>query len=223
MNIIVAFLLIGLGSGIWARTKRAFWPTVAVVILSIVNTWFNEAFTWRMIMLFVIILITLWLSRGVLYRDRMANSWGALIINGSIFIITFTVYTLVGIAANRHSPLHFDAAYLFPSEAIWLVGFIGLLIAMLVLFVTNIYLTANRPAWLTQPFDAERVKAVIDQFGGNEDSHLAFLRDKQIYFYQEGGVDQVFFMYKPIADKLIIMGEPVGNSEKKLARRLKIS
>lgn len=214
MNIIVAFLLIGLGSGIWARTKRAFWPTVAVVILSIVNTWFNEAFTWRMIMLFVIILITLWLSRGVLYRDRMANSWGALIINGSIFIITFTVYTLVGIAANRHSPLHFDAAYLFPSEAIWLVGFIGLLIAMLVLFVTNIYLTANRPAWLTQPFDAERVKAVIDQFGGNEDSHLAFLRDKQIYFYQEGGVDQVFFMYKPIADKLIIMGEPVGNSEK---------
>lgn len=214
MNIIVAFLLIGLGSGIWARTKRAFWPTVAVVILSIVNTWFNEAFTWRMIMLFVIILITLWLSRGVLYRDRMANSWGALIINGSIFIITFTVYTLVGIAANRHSPLHFNAAYLFPSEAIWLVGFIGLLIAMLVLFVTNIYLTANRPAWLTQPFDAERVKAVIDQFGGNEDSHLAFLRDKQIYFYQEGGVDQVFFMYKPIADKLIIMGEPVGNSEK---------
>ncbi|GHP15206.1 phosphatidylglycerol lysyltransferase [Lentilactobacillus fungorum] len=214
MNIIVAFLLIGLGSGIWARTKRAFWPTVVVVILSIINTWFNEAFTWRMITIFVVILVTLWLSRGVLYRDRMANSWGALVLNSSIFIVTFVGYTLIGIAANRHSPLHFDAAYLFPSEAIWLVGFIGLLIAMLVLVATNLYLTANRPGWLKQPFDEARVKAVIQQFGGTEDSHLAFLKDKQIYFYQEDGVDQVFFMYKPIADKLLIMGEPVGNPEK---------
>ncbi|WP_056949580.1 bifunctional lysylphosphatidylglycerol flippase/synthetase MprF [Lentilactobacillus kisonensis] len=214
MNIIVAFLLIGLGSGIWARTKRAFWPTVVVVILSILNTWFNEAFTWRMITVFVVILVTLWLSRGVLYRDRMANSWGALVLNSSIFIVTFVVYTMIGIAANRHSPLHFDAAYLFPSEAVWLIGFVGLLIAILVLFITNIYLTAYRPGWLSEPFDAKRVRGVIDKFGGNENSHLAFLRDKQIYFYQENGVDQVFFMYKQVADKLLIMGEPVGNPAK---------
>lgn len=157
-----------------ARTKRAFWPTVVVVILSILNTWFNEAFTWRMITVFVVILVTLWLSRGVLYRDRMANSWGALVLNSSIFIVTFVVYTMIGIAANRHSPLHFDAAYLFPSEAVWLIGFVGLLIAILVLFITNIYLTAYRPGWLSEPFDAKRVRGVIDKFGGNENSILLF-------------------------------------------------
>ncbi|MDH5104927.1 bifunctional lysylphosphatidylglycerol flippase/synthetase MprF [Lentilactobacillus diolivorans] len=213
-NIVVAFLLIGLASGLWGRTKRAFWPTVVVLIISILDTWFNEAFTWRMITLFAVILVMLWLSRGVLYRDRMANSWGVLLFNGSIFVVTFVIYTLIGIATNRHTPLHFDEAYLFPSEAAWLVGFIGLIIAMLVLLLMNRYLTAKQPKWLSEPFNADRVKAVIDKFGGNEDSHLAFLRDKRLYFYQEDGEDQVFFMYRQIADKLLIMGDPVGNSEK---------
>nr|WP_035179348.1 bifunctional lysylphosphatidylglycerol flippase/synthetase MprF [Lentilactobacillus farraginis] len=214
MNIIVAFLLIGLASGIWAKTKRAFWPTVIVLIISILNTWLNEAFTWRMITLFVIILVILWLSRSVLYRDRMANSWGVLLFNGSLFIVTFIGYTLVGIAANPHTPLHFDKAYLFPSQAAWLVGFVGLVIALLVLFAVNRYLTANRPSWLYQPFDAQRVRQVIRTFGGNENSHLAFLRDKKLYFYQENGQDQVFFMFRKTADKILIMGEPVGNREK---------
>ncbi|GAA2973464.1 bifunctional lysylphosphatidylglycerol flippase/synthetase MprF [Lentilactobacillus parakefiri] len=211
MNIIVAFLLIGLASGIWTRTKRAFAPTVFVLIISIFNTWFNEAFTWRMVLLFVIILVTLWLSKTVLYRDRMANSWGVLLFNSSIFIITFVIYTLIGIAANKNSPLHFDKAYLFPSAGAWIVGFIGLLIALAVLVAMNAYLTAGHPKWLTEQFDADRVNAVIDKFGGNEDSHLAFLRDKQIYFYTKDGQDQVFFMFKKVADKLLIMGEPVGN------------
>ncbi|MFT8847146.1 lysylphosphatidylglycerol synthase domain-containing protein [Lentilactobacillus hilgardii] len=173
MNIIVAFLLIGLASGVWARTKRAFWPTVIVLIISVLNTWFNEAFTWRMVTLFLLILVLLWLSRKVLYRDRMANSWGVLLFNGSLFVITFIGYTLVGIAANPHTPLHFDKAYLFPSQAAWLVGFVGLVIALLVLFAVNRYLSADRPSWLYEPFDAERVRNVINKFGGNENSHLA--------------------------------------------------
>ena len=214
MNIVVAFLLIGLASGIWARTRRAFGPTMLVLILSILNTWFNEAFTWRMVLLLVLILVTLWLSRSVLYRDRMANSWGIMLFNGSIFVVTFVIYALIGIAANKKTPLHFDKAYLFPSAAAWLTGFIGLLVALLVLVGINAYLTAGQPSWLLKRFDADRVKAVIEKFGGNENSHLAFLRDKRIYFYQEDGQDVVFFMYRRISDKLLIMGEPIGDPEK---------
>lgn len=214
MNIIVAFLLICLASGIWSRTKRAFWPTMVVLIISILNTWLNEAFTWRMMAFFAFILVLLGLSRRVLYRERMANSWGTLAFNGSIFVVTFVAYTLVGIAANPHTPLHFDKAYLFPSQAAWLVGFIGLVIALLVLFAINRYLTANRPKWLNTPFDGDRVRHVIDQYGGNENSHLAFLHDKQLYFYQENHQDQVFFMFRKTADKILIMGEPVGNPDK---------
>ncbi len=213
-NVIVAFLLIGLATGIWMKIKRAFIPTTVVLILSMIDVWFNEAFTWRMVLLIVVILLTLWVSRKALYRERMANSWGMSILNWSIFGVTFIVYSLIGIATHTNSRLHFNQAYLFPSEAVWAVGFIGLLVAVVILILINWYLTAKKPDWLKQGFDPVRVKSIIDSFGGNEVSHLAFLRDKKIYYYQEDGEDQVFFMFQEIADKLVIMGEPIGNQQK---------
>lgn len=34
-------------------------------------------------------------------------------------------------------------------------------------------------------FDETRLMRLLSQFGGNEVSHLVFLRDKRYYFYQE--------------------------------------
>ncbi|WP_268912779.1 bifunctional lysylphosphatidylglycerol flippase/synthetase MprF [Lentilactobacillus sp. SPB1-3] len=213
LNIIVAFLLIGLGSGLWSLNKRAFVPTVIVLVISIINTFFNEAFTWRMIAILIIILVLLMLSKGVLYRDRMANSWGKMIFNSSIFFITFLAYVIVGIVTHRGGPRSFNMPT-FSSGITWLLGFIGLLVAFLVLIGINAYLIGRKPAWLNLPFDGPRIQAIIDKFGGNEDSQLAFLQDKTIFYYQENGEDQVFFMFRPVVDKLVVMGEPVGNPEK---------
>jgi len=58
------------------------------------------------------------------------------------------------------------------------------------------------------------MRAIIKKFGGNEVSHLAFLRDKRAYFYQEDGEDQLFLLYRQKADKLLVMGEPIGNQDK---------
>ena len=60
-------------------------------------------------------------------------------------------------------------------------------------------------------FPEERIKAIIDQYGGNEVSHLAYLKDKFIYIFQKDNEDQLYLMYQIKADKIIIMGEPVGN------------
>ena len=60
-------------------------------------------------------------------------------------------------------------------------------------------------------FDAQRYRQLIERFGGNETSHLAFLRDKNLYYYQVENEDRLFFMYRRKYDKLIIMGEPVGD------------
>lgn len=37
------------------------------------------------------------------------------------------------------------------------------------------------------------------------------MRDKSLRFYQVDGEDRVFFQFKKKADKLIIMGEPIGD------------
>ena len=85
------------------------------------------------------------------------------------------------------------------------------MIAALVLLLINNYLCGGNDLLANWDFSAERVKNVIEKFGGNEVSHLAFLQDKNIYFYSQNGEDKVFFMYRIKTNKLIIMGEPVGD------------
>ena len=73
------------------------------------------------------------------------------------------------------------------------------------------YLCSGKDPFETKTFDKQKVQQVIAEFGGNEVSHLAFLRDKELYFYEIDAKPVVFFMYRIKTDKLIIMGEPVGN------------
>ncbi len=143
---------------------------------------------------------------------------GALLTDAGIFIATFVIYVLVGLLmGNGRSVIKLTNAYLLPSQQVWIIGLIGFVIAICILYGLYRYLSYSSPsktAWLYQKFDAERVRTVINNFGGNEDSHLAFLRDKKLYFYQEDHQDQMVFMYRQKANKLIVMGEPFGNQEK---------
>ncbi|MEJ6400223.1 bifunctional lysylphosphatidylglycerol flippase/synthetase MprF [Nicoliella lavandulae] len=215
-SIIVAFILIGLARGFGSRVQRAFWPTVVVLIIASANTLWKENFPINMSILSVVLLLLLWAAKGALYRKRLSYSWGQRIMDTIIFAFTFVAYTLLGVYNRFHHSFHHGFfhqpnSYLFPSQQVWFAGFLGLLAASLILVIIYRYLSSKENKWLDQPFNAERVRAVIDEFGGNEVSHLAFVRDKQIYFYQEDDQDQVFFMFKRKANKLIIMGEPVGN------------
>ncbi|MHA8262560.1 bifunctional lysylphosphatidylglycerol flippase/synthetase MprF [Lactobacillaceae bacterium Melli_B3] len=222
-TIIVAFILIGLARGYSSRVNRAFWPTVVILAIAIGNTLWKENFPINMSILAVIIVLLLWVSKGALYRNRLSYSWGQRIMDTIIFAFTFIAYTFLGIYNHFHhhfhhgffkSFFHQPNAYLFPSQQVWFAGFLGLLAASLILVIIYRYFSSKATKWLDQPFDAQRVRKVIDEFGGNEVSHLAFVRDKQIYFYTEDDEDQVFFMFKRKANKLVIMGEPVGNAAK---------
>lgn len=62
-------------------------------------------------------------------------------------------------------------------------------------------------------FDAERIRNVIKEYGGNETSHLAFLKDKSIYYYSVDDHDKLFFMYRRKYDRLVVMGDPVGDKD----------
>ncbi|GAY72628.1 L-O-lysylphosphatidylglycerol synthase [Lentilactobacillus kosonis] len=166
-----------------------------------------------MIVMLVVVLGLLMLSKGVLYRERMTNSWGKNAFNLTIFFVTFLAYVIIGVITHRGGVHSFNMPS-FSTGVTWLVGLIGLVIALLVLISVNAYLTGRKPAWLNLPFDGPRIQAIIDEYGGNEVSQLAFLKDKTIFYYQENGDDQVFFMFRAVADKLVVMGEPVGNPDK---------
>ncbi len=214
-NMIFAFVLIGLARGIGSRIKKAFWPTAVVLVIAMMNSLWKENFPVSMCITFALILLCLWLSKSCLYREKLSYSWGQVIMDSIVFGITFLIYLVIGVYTRyRYALLHFKNVYLLPSYQVWFVGFLGLIIAALILIIIYRFLSHHKADWLNQPIDLKRVRNVIKTFGGNEVSHLAFVRDKQAYFYREHHRDQLFFMFKQKANKLIIMGEPVGNQAK---------
>ncbi|MHC3441804.1 bifunctional lysylphosphatidylglycerol flippase/synthetase MprF, partial [Pediococcus pentosaceus] len=79
-SIIMAFLLIGVALGTAGRVKKAFWPTVIVLLIAILNTirWLvvYDAISMKFVIFLIVILALVALSRHAYYRDRLAFSWG---------------------------------------------------------------------------------------------------------------------------------------------------
>ncbi|MFT8864113.1 MAG: bifunctional lysylphosphatidylglycerol flippase/synthetase MprF [Lacticaseibacillus paracasei] len=209
-NVIVAFLILGFGRGIASRVKRAYWPTVIVLIVAMVAS-LREDNHLRFIVFLILVVIALILTRRELTRDRLALSWGNKLIDGVVFGLTFIFYAFAvfyNAPAIHHR--HVPDVFLFPSERMFFTTLIGVMLAALTVYLIFRYLSAPTKS-LADPYDEARLKAVVAKFGGNEVSHLGLMRDKSLHFYQVDGEDRVFFLFKKKADKLIVMGEPVGD------------
>lgn len=209
-NVIVAFLILGFGRGIASRVKRAYWPTVIVLIVAMVAS-LREDNHLRFIVFLILVVIALILTRRELTRDRLALSWGNKLIDGAVFGLTFIFYAFAvfyNAPAIHHR--HVPDVFLFPSERMFFTTLIGVMLAALTVYLIFRYLSAPTKS-LADPYDEARLKAVVVKFGGNEVSHLGLMRDKSLHFYQVDGEDRVFFLFKKKADKLIVMGEPVGD------------
>ena len=209
-NVIVAFLILGFGRGIASRVKRAYWPTVIVLIVAMVAS-LREDNHLRFIVFLILVVIALILTRRELTRDRLALSWGNKLIDGAVFGLTFIFYAFaVFYNAPAIDHRHVPDVFLFPSERMFFTTLIGVMLAALTVYLIFRYLSAPTKS-LADPYDEARLKAVVAKFGGNEVSHLGLMRDKSLHFYQVDGEDRVFFLFKKKADKLIVMGEPVGD------------
>lgn len=209
-NVIVAFLILGFGRGIASRVKRAYWPTVIVLIVAMVAS-LREDNHLRFIVFLILVVIALILTRRELTRDRLALSWGNKLIDGAVFGLTFIFYAFAvfyNAPAIHHR--HVPDVFLFPSERMFFTTLIGVMLAALTVYLIFRYLSAPTKS-LADPYDEARLRAVVAKFGGNEVSHLGLMRDKSLHFYQVDGEDRVFFLFKKKADKLIVMGEPVGD------------
>lgn len=215
-TILFAIAMLACARGIQAKVKRAYWPTLILLVIGIVNTLINLG-TVTLTIYLLIILVLLFLMRNVSYRKKLQYSMGKFLVDSCIFVGSLILYILVGFYNTpRYSSNHVVPQFLlFPGEKIWLSGFIGLLLGFAIMFlILNYFSGGYDPFGGIYSIDKERLSKIIKEYGGNETSHLAFLRDKNIYYYQENGADQVFFMYQKKYDKLIIMGDPVGNPDK---------
>lgn len=211
--VLFAIAMLACARGLQAKVKKAYWPSLILLLIGMINTLWNFG-TWSLTIYLLILLILVVTMRHALYREKLAYSLGKALFDSVVFAGIFVLYVFVGmINEPNYARHHYIPQYLFfPGERLWLSGFIGLLLGLIVMAALTRYFTGGYdPFNGYHSFDAARCRALIEKFGGNETSHLALLRDKNLYYYQVAGEDRLFFMYRRKHDKLIIMGEPVGD------------
>ena len=214
-TILFAIAMLACARGIQAKVKKAYWPTVILLLIGIINTFINLG-TPSLAIYLVVLLVLMFLMRNTIYREKLQYSIGKLIFDGSIYAGSLILYSIVGLVnspnyAEKHRVPTF---FFFQGEKIWLSGFIGMLLGLIIMIlIIRYFMRGSDPFGIRQPLATDRVQAIIDEYGGNETCHLAFLGDKNIYYYKADGKDQLFFMYQAKNGRLVVMGDPVGNRD----------
>ena len=207
-SVTYGFILIGLGRGIERKTKKMYLVTLIVLVAAITNTLVRGVSVKQTVIL-SIVLICLILARKEFYRVKFVYTWSRAIIDTVIFVSAIILYIWIGIY-NRPSIKnpHFVPDWLvIKSQQIWFLGIVGILLGILVLALLYVY-TSYTTDSLGSPYNRQKVERHLKKYGGNDISHLVHLRDKNIFWSKD---DKLMFLYRTYADKMVIMGNPIGD------------
>ena len=58
--------------------------------------------------------------------------------------------------------------------------------------------------------DFSKIGKFLDEYGGNEFSHLVYMNDKNVYFDK---TNTVMIMYRPVQNSVIVLGDPIGKKD----------
>lgn len=213
--ILLGFLLLITGRGIAARVKRAYLPTIGLILVTLIYTFIKD-FSWGVIIFLTFLLVIIVFSKRELFREQLVYSWEMVTTDGIIFLTLTILYIVIGVynlPTFPHRKHHFIEFFLFPSEKIWFSGFVGILLVTLFSYLFIRYLEGKRHK-IGLPLDEERAMRLLTTCGGNTDSQLIFLKDKDMYIYtDQNGEDTVLLQFKTLNNKCVVMGDPSGKKE----------
>ena len=210
--ILLGFLLIVSGRGIAARVKRAYVPTIVIVTLTFLYSLlagfrFSTGVFLAMLLLFVIF------SKNELFREQLVYSAEWVTIDGIIMGSLTFLYIIIGVynSPKIHHRHRLPEFFLFPSEQIWFVGFVAILLVSFIILLLIRFLK-NKRIQVGEEIDEPRVQHILSTYGGNADSQLVFLKDKKLFYYKNGEEDTVFFQLSTFNNKILVMGDPSGKA-----------
>ncbi|MGX7148761.1 bifunctional lysylphosphatidylglycerol flippase/synthetase MprF [Enterococcus ureasiticus] len=213
--ILLGFLLLIMGRGVAARVKRAYLPTIGLILITLIYTFIKD-FSWGIIIFLGFLLIIIVFSKRELFREQLVYSWEMITVDGIIFLALTILYVVIGVynlPTFPHRNHHFISFFFFPSEKIWLSGFMGILLVTLFSYLFIRYLEGKRYKMGTK-LDESRALTLLNTYGGNTDSQLIFLEDKDMFIYtDQNGEDTVLLQFKTLNNKCIVMGDPSGKKE----------
>jgi phosphatidylglycerol lysyltransferase len=214
-SVLLGFLLIFIGRGMAARVKRVYFPAIVVIFATLLYT-FIGGFHLVTVLFIGLLLLSIMASKQELSREQLVYSWEWRTFDGFLVGGLIVLYTTIGVlnAPHRQYFAHHGQTtsfLLFPSERLWLEGWIAIAIVTVLIFALLRYLRGAKVK-IGVPLNKEVIQGILNKFGGNSDSQLAFLGDKFMYIYNDGQEDTVFLQLAIVNNKVIVMGNPSGKT-----------
>lgn len=211
-SILAGFALLILGRGMAAQVKKVYLPTIILLIALLIYTLFLgfltiTTFFFALLLLFVIEI------KPELYREQLVYAWEWIIKDGLTFgslIFSYLVIGMYQFPVLKHHPFkHYSKFFILPSEQFWLRGFLGIGLALVLIFLILSFLQGSKTK-IDAVMPYARVQNILQNYGGNSDSELVFAGDKSVFIYNNGQDDSVFLQFRTLNNKCIVMGDPSG-------------
>lgn len=211
VSVVIGLVLLFLSKGIRDRVKRAYTWTLALLIMGALFT-FMKGLDYEEALILLITALLLWLSRSGYYRESTPLSKRQLVLFFLFSGIIIGSYSLLGhhlsmvfLAKEHRIKLLFGNFDAFLENALYTIGISwAFIITWISLQPKNAF---NHQA---NEEDLERLGEFLKTYRGNHLTHLLFLKDKNFFWAQEGNV---LISYRRIRDKLIVLGDPIGDSQ----------
>ncbi|WP_325167491.1 bifunctional lysylphosphatidylglycerol flippase/synthetase MprF [Lederbergia citri] len=213
LTVAAGFILLGLSRGIEYKVKRAYHLSILVLSLAAIFSVLKGIdYEETIFMLFVALL--LFISKKRFYRESYVMTWGKALIDIAVVLFFTAMYIIIGylnLPTSKFTiPSKLRPFVITDYHDLFYSGFIGLLIASIILVLG--YVIRKPKLFTSEPsiHQEEKIKEHLTKYDGSVLSHLIFLHDKFLFWNKN---ETVLFSYQTYADKIIILGDPVGNKE----------
>ncbi|CAH2715291.1 Phosphatidylglycerol lysyltransferase [Neobacillus rhizosphaerae] len=213
LSVATGFILLGLSRGIQYKEKRAYQITIVVLFFAALFT-FIKGLDYEEALYLLIVIVLLRISKRRFYRVRFVLSWGKTIFDIGMFVVITLMFVLIGYFNLPTSEIKLHpklAPYVIKDyQDLFKSALIGLFIALILFFIGYLFRRDKKWVLETSLSQDEKIMKHLDQYNGTVLTHLIFLHDKYIYWNKK---DNVMFAYQLFADKLVVLGDPVGDRD----------
>ncbi|MGE7917001.1 bifunctional lysylphosphatidylglycerol flippase/synthetase MprF [Lysinibacillus xylanilyticus] len=210
LTVAAGFILLGLCRGIKYKVKRAYQLTIIVLISSALFSIF-KGFDYEEAIFLVIVTVLLIVSKKQFYRESYVLTWGIVLFDLAAVTIITVMYLLIGYVNLPTSIIHIPATlqdYIITDyRDLFYSAVMGILIAIFMFYIGYFIRAPKNMEMLSSSEQEDAIKNHLMTYKGTEYSHLIFLHDKFVYWNKKG---TVLFSYQIFADKIVVLGDPVG-------------
>ncbi|MBN8210538.1 bifunctional lysylphosphatidylglycerol flippase/synthetase MprF [Bacillus sp. NTK071] len=209
LSVAAGFVLIGLSRGIQYKVKWAYFVTLAVLFSAAIFT-FSKGFDYEEAIFIIIVALLLRLSKSRFYRESYVLTWSRILFDGTSLVLITLIYIGIGYVTlpfREAVPTKLAPFIMTSPHNLIDSAWIGLLMALLFFIIGYCVIKPRNWIMLTTRGQENRIYDHLRNYNGTTLTHLCFLHDKYMYWNSK---NSVLFFYQKSADKLVILGDPIG-------------